>query len=131
MEFKEDADPKFIDQVSGEEQKARLAALRGRPSGSDPEQSSTMQREEVLEPAPFPGHRSPQTIKMFVGDTRDLRVGFTPHNDYDLDEMLGTDTDFFDRLPVSDLKELGQDDLLQVRRRSHAHHLKTAFTGVL
>ena len=48
-EFKEDADPKFIDQVSGEEQKARLAALRGRPSGSDPEQSSTMMRDEVLE----------------------------------------------------------------------------------
>ena len=35
-EFKEDAEPKFIDQVSGEEQRARLAALRGRPSGSDP-----------------------------------------------------------------------------------------------
>ena len=53
-EFKEDADPKFVDQVAGEEQKARLAALRGRPSSSDPEQSSVMQRDEVLERAPFP-----------------------------------------------------------------------------
>ena len=72
-EFKEDADPKFVDQVAGEEQKARLAALRGRPSGSDPEQSSIMQREEVLERAP----------------------------------------------------------LAPVRRRSHAHHLKTTFTGLV
>ena len=65
---------------------------------------------------------------MFVGDTRDLRVGFTRQDDYDLDEMLGTDTDFYDQLSVSDLKEYGQDDLLEMRRRSHAHHLKTAFT---
>ena len=73
-EFKKDADPKFIDQVSGEEQKARLAALRGRPSGSDPGQSFTMQREEVLERAPFPAEpmRPLPTDKMFVGDTRDL-----------------------------------------------------------
>ena len=63
----------------GEEQKARLAALRGRPTGSDPEQSSTMQREEVLEQAPFPAEpmRPLPTDKMFVGDTCDLRVGFT------------------------------------------------------
>ena len=123
-EFKEDADPKFIDQVSGEEQKARLAALRGRPSGSDPEQSSTMQREEVLERAPFPAEpmRPLPTDKMFVGDTRDLRVGFTRQDDYDLDEMIGADTSYFDELPVSDLA---------VRRRSHAHHLKTAFTGIV
>ena len=72
-EFKEDADPKFIDQVFGEEQKARLAALRDRPSGSDPEQSSTM-RDEVLERAPFPAEpmRPLPTANMFVGDTRDL-----------------------------------------------------------
>ena len=83
-EFKEDADPKFIDQVSGEEQRARLAALRGRPSGSDPEQSSTMMRDEVLERAPFPAEpmRPLPTANTFVGDTRDLRVGFTRHNNY-------------------------------------------------
>ena len=71
-QFKEDADPKFIDQVSGEEQKSRLAALRGRPSGSDPEQSSTMMRDEVLERAPFPAEpmRPLPTDKMFVGDPR-------------------------------------------------------------
>ena len=45
--------------------------------------------------------------------------------------MLGTDTDFSDKLPVSDLKEFGQDDLLLIKRRSHAHHLKTAFTGIV
>ena len=68
---------------------------------------------------------------MFVGDTRDLRVGFTRQDDYDLDEMIGTDTDFYDQLPVADLKEYGQNDLLEMRRRSHAHHLKTAFTGIV
>ena len=45
--------------------------------------------------------------------------------------MLGTDTDFYDQLPVTDLKEYGQNDLLKVRRRSHAHHLETAFTGIV
>ena len=69
------------------------------------------------------------TDKMFVGDTRDMRVGFTRQDDYDLDEMIGADTSYFDELPVSDLKQFGQDDLLPVGRRSHAHHLKTAFTG--
>ena len=71
------------------------------------------------------------TANMFVGDTRDLRVGLNRQDDYDLDEMLGTDTDFYDQLPVSDFKEYGQDDLLEMRRRSHAHHLKTAFTGIV
>ena len=132
-EFKEDTDPKFIEQVFGEEQKAQLAALRGRPSGSDPEQSSTMMRDEVLERAPFPAEpmRPLPAANMFVGDTRDLRVGFTRQDDYDLDEMLGTDTDFYDQLPVADLKEYGQSDMLEMRRRSHAHHLKTAFTGIV
>ena len=65
-----------------------------------------------------------------VGDTRDLRVGFTRQDDYDLDEMIGADS-YFDELSVSDLQEFGQDDLLPVRRRSHAHHRKTAFTGIV
>ena len=75
--------------------------------------------------APFPAEpmRPLPTDKMFVGDTRDLRVGFTRQDDYDLDEMLGTETDFYDQLPVADLKEYGQNYLLEVRRRSHAHHL--------
>ena len=132
-EFKEDADPKFIDQVSGEEQRARLAALRGRPSGSERKESSTMMRDEVLERAPFPAEpmRPLPAANMFVGDTRDLRVGFTRQDDNDLDEVLGTDTDFYDQLPVADLKEFGQSDMLDMRRRSHAHHLKTAFTGIV
>ena len=71
------------------------------------------------------------TDRMFVGDTRDLRVGFTRQDDYDLDEMIGADTSHFDELPVSDLQEFGQDDLFPVQRRSHAHHLKTAFTGIV
>ena len=132
-EFKEDADPAFISQVSGEEQRARLAALRGRPSSSDPEQASTMQREEVLERAPFPAvPMTPLPVaNMFVGDARDLRVGFRRQDDFDLDDMLGTDVDFFNSLPVGDLKEFGQSDMRSVPRRSHAHHLKTAFTGIV
>ena len=71
------------------------------------------------------------TANMFVGDTRHLRVGRTRQDDYDLDEMLGTDTDFYDQLPVADLKEFGQSDMLDMKQRSHAHHLKTAFTGII
>ena len=71
------------------------------------------------------------TDQMFVGDNRDLRVRFTRQDDYDLDEMIGADTSYFDELSVSDLQEFGQVDLLPVHRRSHAHHLKTAFTGIV
>ena len=66
-----------------------------------------------------------------VGDTRDLRVGFTRQDDYDLDEMIGADTRYFDELDPYSLKEFGPDDLAPVRRRSHAHHLKTTFTGMV
>ena len=92
-----------------------------------------MQREEVLERAPFPGEPMTPlpTDQMFVGDNRNLRVGFTRQDDYDLDEMIGADTSYFDELSVSDLQEFGPVDLLPVHRRSHAHHLKTAFTGIV
>ena len=132
-EFKEDADPKFVDQVAGEEQKARLAAHRGRPSSYEPEQSSVMQRDEVLERAPFPAEpmKLLPTDQMFIGDTRDLRISFTRQDDYDLDEMIGADTRYYDELDPYSLKEFGQDDLAPVRRRSHAHHLKTTFTGLV
>ena len=92
-----------------------------------------MQREEVLERAPFPAEpmKPLPTDRMFIGDTRDLRVGFTRQDDYDLDKMIGADTRYFDELDPYSLKEFGQDDLATVRRRSHAHHLKTTFTGLV
>ena len=92
-----------------------------------------MQREEVLERAPFPAEpmKPLPTDRMFIGDTRDLRVGFTRQDDYDLDEMIGADTRYFDELDPYSLKEFGRDDLAPVRRRSHAHHLKTTFTGLV
>ena len=71
------------------------------------------------------------TDQMFIGDTRDLRIGFTRQDDYDLDEMIGADTRYFDELDPDSLKEFGQDDLAPLRRRSHAHHLKTTFTGLV
>ena len=90
----------FVSQVAGDEQRARLAAFRGMPSASDPEQSSVMQRDEVLARAPFPAElMAPMPVaNMFVGDSRDLRVGFTRQDDQDLDDILGTDVDFFNSL---------------------------------
>ena len=92
-----------------------------------------MQRDEVLERAPFPAQpmKLLPTDQMFIGDTRDLRIGFTRQDDYDLHEMIGADTRYFDELDPYSLKEFGQDDLAPVRRRSHAHHLKTTFTGLV
>ena len=92
-----------------------------RPTRSNRPSCSVRSRERCALP----------TDRMFIGDTRDLRVGFTRQDDYDLDEMIGADTRYFDELDPYSLKEFGQDDLAPVRRRSHAHHLKTTFTGMV
>ena len=68
---------------------------------------------------------------MFVGDRQDHRVGFRRQDNYYLDEMIGADVDCFNELPVDQLREYGQDALWEMPRRSHAHHLKTAFTGLV
>ena len=80
------ADPDFVSSVAGDEQRARLAALAGRPSSSDPEQASTMPREKVLARAPFPAQplAAMPVPAMFGGDYQDLRVGFTRQDDREL-----------------------------------------------
>ena len=72
-----------------------------------------MQRDEVLERAPFPAEpmKLLPTDQMFIGDTKKLRIGFTRQDDYDLDEMIGADTRYFDELDPYSLKEFEQDDL--------------------
>ena len=37
---------------------------------------------------------------MFIGDSRDLRVGLTRQDDQDLEDMLGTDVDHYNSLLV-------------------------------
>ena len=78
-----------------------------------------MLREEVLERAPYPA----EPMRPLPTKSRE--------DDYDLEDMLGTDTEFFDSLPVGDRKEYGQSDMKDMQRRYHAHHLKTAFTGIV
>ena len=100
-------------------------------SGSEPEQSSVMQREEVLARAPYQAVPfTPMPVSsIFIRDSRDLRVGFTRQDDQDLEDMLGTDVANYNGLPVSSLRKYGQADIREIPRRSHAHHLKAAFTA--
>ena len=66
-EVKEDADPEFARTLAEDERRAKRAARKGRPSSSDPEQTSVMNREEVL---------------ALAGDRADHRVGFRRKDDY-------------------------------------------------
>ena len=59
-----------------------------------------MQREEVLARAPYLAPRS-----------------------WSVEDMLGTDVDDFNELPVEGLKEYWQMDMNDMPRRSHAHHI--------
>ena len=47
-------------------------------------------------------------------------MGFTLQDDCDLEDMMGTDVDHFNELPVEELKEYGQMDMNDMPRRSHA-----------
>ena len=60
-----------------------------------------MTRDDVLARASFPAQRlEPMPVAgMFTGDQVAHRIGFKRQDDYDLDEMIGADTQYYDNLP--------------------------------
>ena len=86
----------------------------------------------MLAKAPFPAPPlTRQPAALFYGDTLDLRVEFQRQDDRDLEDMIGADVDYYNDLPVEGLTEYGQLDMAEMPRRSHAHHLKTVFAGIV